>query len=203
MLIMDAKLPATPVLSVRAGGMVTRVLQPIVDPDTLKIIAFRCIGGVVPKMGLRFLMVKSIREYSRFGMVIDDIEELVEKGEIVRLDEVLKLNFGMIGLRVVTKKGQKLGKVVNYTISTDDFKVEQIIVKRPVYKSLVDPELTISRKEIVEVTDYKIIVKSEEETLKKKAEKEEFVPNFVNPFRGQGAKVSDSSVEVETRSRAS
>ena len=48
---------------------------------------------------------------------------------------------------------------------------------------LVDPELIIPRKEIVEVNDYKIIVKDEEEKIRKKAVKEDFIPNFVNPFR--------------------
>ena len=50
-------------------------------------------------------------------------------------------------------------------------------------KSLMDPELTIPRKEIIEVTDYKVIVKDEEKVIKEKAEKEDFIPNFVNPFR--------------------
>ena len=48
-----------------------------------------------------------------------------------------------------------------------------------------DPELTIPRTEIVEITDYKIIVKDEEKTIKDRAENEDFIPNFVNPFRNQ------------------
>ena len=61
--------------------------------------------------------------------------------------------------------------------------LQQIIVKRPVVKSFLDPELTIPRKEIAEVTDYKIIVKDEEKEIREKAKNEEFIPNFVNPFR--------------------
>ena len=52
-------------------------------------------------------------------------------------------------------------------------------------KSFSDPELTIPRKEIVEVNDYKVIVKDEEKVIKKKAAHEDFIPNFVNPFRTQ------------------
>ena len=33
------------------------------------------------------------------------------------------------------------------------------------------------------MTDYKIIFKDEEEKIRKKAVKEDFIPNFVNPFR--------------------
>ena len=171
------------VLSVRAGGPVTRISEVIVDPDTLKVIAFRCSGGVVSRGGADILSVSSVREFSRLGIVIDDIEELVAADEVVRIDKVLGLRFALPGLKAETKSGHRLGKIVDFTVNTEDFLVMQIIVHRPVLKALVDPELTIHRKEIVEVTDYKVIVKSEEDTLKQKAAKEEFVPNFVNPFR--------------------
>ena len=129
------------------------------------------------------LDISSIREYSTYGFVVDSEEELVAEDDIIRISEVLKLNFDLVGLRVETKKGSKLGKITDYTLTSDDFTVQQLIVKRPAIKSIIDPELTISRQEIVEITDYKIVIKDEEKTIKKKAEEEEFVPNFVNPFR--------------------
>ena len=82
-----------------------------------------------------------------------------------------------------TKKGSKLGKVQDFTVTSEDFIVQQIIVKRPAVKALIDPELTISRKEIVEITDDKVVVRDEEKVIKARAEKEDFIPNFVNPFR--------------------
>lgn len=197
MLMAATKIVGMMVLSVRAGGPVARISEVIVDPDTLKIIAFRCAGGLVA--GADLLSVKSVREFSMVGMVIDDIEELVEEGEVVRIDEVLKLNFGMPGLKVETKSGRKLGKISDYVVDTEGFLVQQIIVQRPALKALVDPVLTIARKEIVEVTDYKVIVKSEEDVLKREAEKEEFVPNFVNPFRSQEPGYSPVEVEKEKK----
>lgn len=183
MLVTSTKLIGTPILSMQAGGKISQIAEPIVDPDKLKVIAFRLSGGVVPRSGANILDVSSIREYSQYGMVIDDIDELVTENDVIKISEVLKLNFNLTGLKVETKKGNKLGKILDYTISSNDFIVQQIIVKRPTLKSFLDPELTIHRREIVEITDYKIIVKDEEKTLKKKAEKEDFVPNFVNPFR--------------------
>lgn len=117
------------------------------------------------------------------GMVIDGVDDLVGPEDIVKISKILALNFNLIGLKVETKKGSKLGKVLDYTFTDNDFVVQQIIVKRPTIKAFIDPELTISRKEIVEITDYKIIVKDEEKVLKARAEKEDFIPNFVNPFR--------------------
>ena len=179
---MNSRLINSPVLSVQAAGTIGRVVSSFVDPNDLKIIAFELSGPLIDR-NQNILDVHSVREYSNFGFVIDDIDELVSPDDVIKIANVLKLNFDLNTLKVETKKGSKLGKIQDYTVTSEDFTVQQIIVKRPAIKSLVDPELTISRKEIVEVTDYKIIVKDEEKTLKKKAEKEEFVPNFVNPFR--------------------
>ncbi|MBQ3474044.1 hypothetical protein IJH24_01275 [Candidatus Saccharibacteria bacterium] len=183
MLVYASKLIGAPVLSVQAGGRIAVISEAIVDPDTLKIIAFKVAGPLIAKSSANILDVKSIREYSNYGFVIDDIEELAERDDIVKISKVLDLNFSLIGLKVETKKHSKLGKVEDYTVTSEDFIVQQLVVKRRIIKSLLDPELIISRKEIVEITDYKVIVKDEEKVIKQKAEKEEFIPNFVNPFR--------------------
>ncbi len=183
MLIYASRLIGAPVLSVQAGGRIATIAEPIVDPDTLKIIAFKLAGPFVAKSNAKMLDVKSIREYSHYGIVIDDVDELIEKDDVIKISKVLDLNFNLNGLKVETKKGSKLGKIENYTVTSEDFVVQQLIVKRPVIKSFVDPELTISRKEIIEITDYKVIVKDEEKVIKEKAANEDFVPNFVNPFR--------------------
>ena len=185
MLITTSKLIGTPILSMQAGGSIGRVSECIIDPDTLKIIAFRAEGGPIPRTGANLLTTSSIREYSNFGMVIDSADEFIDSEDVVKISKILALNFNLIGLKVESKKGSKLGKVMDYTVTSDDFVVQQLIVHRPALKSFIDPELTIHRKEIVEITDYKVIVKDEEKTIKKKAETEDFVPNFVNPFREQ------------------
>ncbi len=192
MLVYASRLIGARVLSVQAGGAIAQVSEPIIDPDTLKIIAFRLSGPLVNKSPANILDVSSIREYSNYGIVIDNIDELVAPDDVVKIAKVLELNFNLIGLKVETKKGSKLGKISNYTVTSDNFTTQQIIVKRPVIKSFVDPELTIHRKEIVEITDYKVIVKDEEKVIKARAEKEDFVPNFVNPFREQGFAPADN-----------
>ena len=183
MLVSATRLVGMPVLSVRAGGAVSRISEIIVDPFLLKIMAFRLQGGVVAKGSADYMMSSSIREYSSYGIVIDDVEELVVSSDVVHLVDILEYNFSLIGMKVESRKGSKLGKIIDFTVDSDNFEVQQLIVKRPIIKSLMDPELTIARKEIVEVTNDKIIIKDEEKKLKEKATKEDFVPNFVNPFR--------------------
>ena len=182
MLVYSSRLVGTTILSIQAGGPIGRVKSLVIDPDNLQIIAFKLEGpGIDVRQNI--LDIHSIREYSKYGIVIDDIDELVAEDEVIKIADILKLNFNLIGLKVETKKGSNLGKVIDYTLTPEDFITQQLIVKRPAIKSLIDPELTIPRQEIVEVTDYKVIVKNEEKTIKKKATEEEFIPNFVNPFR--------------------
>ena len=195
MLVYASKLIGIPILSVQASGPVAHVSHAIVDPDTLKIIAFRLDGPLVAKSPANLLDTSSIREYSEYGFVIDDIEELVAPDDIVRIAKVLELNFDLLGLKIETKKGSNLGKLVDYTVTSEDFTVQQIVAKRPVIKRIVDPELIIPRKEISEVTDYKVIVKDEEKTIKEKSAKENFVPNFVNPFRNQESGFAPAETE--------
>lgn len=184
MLVRGSSFTNTPILSLQAGGPIAWVKEPVVDPDSLKIIAFTTFGPLVNKAAANILDANSIREYSsQYGFVIDSIDELVSREDVIKIDKVMGLNFFLPGLKVESRKGSKMGKVEDYTVTDNDFMVQQLFVKRPAIKSFIDPELTIPRKEIVEVTDYKVIVRDEEKTIREKAETEDFVPNFVNPFR--------------------
>lgn len=183
MLVSNAKLIGCPVLSLQAGGAIAYLDEPIIDPDNLKIVGFKLSGPMVRKSAENILDVKSIREYSSYGVVVDSIDEFVASDDVMKIQKVLDLNFNFIGLKAETKKGSKLGRVSGFTCTDNDFMIQQIIVQRPTLKAFLDPELTIPRKEVHEINDHKIIFKDEEKIIKEKAEHEDFVPNFVNPFR--------------------
>ena len=95
MLIYASKIIGTRVLSVQAGGAIGEISKVIVDPNDLKVIAFKVGGGVVARSNANILDVSSIREYSSYGMVIDEIEELVEPDEVTKIKDVLELNFDL------------------------------------------------------------------------------------------------------------
>ena len=177
MLVYRSKLLNTPILSVQSGGPIGYISEIIVNPDDLQTVAFRIAGPRIHHSDANILDVLSIREYSSMGMVIDSVDDLAAPDDVVKISKILALNFNLIDLKVETKKGSKLGKIIDYTLTSEDFNVQQIIVKRPAIKSFLDPELTIHRNEIVEVTDYKIIVKDEEKVIKAKAEKEKRLEN--------------------------
>jgi len=184
MLVVGSKLINVPVMSMHVGGEIARAKVAIIDPENLKVIAYELSGALLRGTQEKILRTDDVREFGRLGFIVDSQDELVAREDVVRIDEIMKFKFDLVGLKVVTKKGKRLGKVSDYLVDAGDFLVQKIIVQRPVVKALMDPELVIDRSEIVEIDDYKIVVKDEEAGSKVKEKKvaTNFVPNFVNPF---------------------
>lgn len=193
MLIKSSSLLNLPILSVHMGGKIAEVSEVIINPDNLKVEAFRLIGPEVGGENGDILQTKDIREFSMgLGAIVDSADEFVNDADVIKLQKILEIDFKLIDKSVETKKGSKLGKVSSYMVNSDDFMVQQLIVRRPLLKSFIDPELVIGRSEVVKVTDDKIIVKDEESKIRKKAMTEDFVPNFVNPFREPNLSTADT-----------
>lgn len=183
MLIYSKQLTRCPILSLHVGRPIAETVKTIIDPNDLKIVGFKIAGGVVGGEIGDILRTESVREFSDIGMIVDSEDVFVSRNDVVKLDEIMSLEFELIGLKCVTKKGTKLGKIIDYTIEPTTFEIMQIVIQRPTFKSFIDPELIIPRNEIIEVDDFKVTVKDEEDKIRKRATKEDFVPNFVNPFR--------------------
>lgn len=186
MLVNASNLIGCPILSLHVGGQIAQVVELIVDPDNLSLLAVRVEGPVVEPEEGDILAMTSVREFSRAGMIVDSDDEFVRDDDVIQIQKVLKLNFDLRGLKVVTKKGAKLGKVDDFVLQSSAWNVQQLIVRRPIMKALVDPELIISRDKVVEIDDYQVVVKDEHEKTKSKVKSppvDDFVPDFVNPFR--------------------
>lgn len=178
-----------PVLSLHVGGEIARTKQAIIDPEDLKIIAYTLEGAIIqndPEVG-NILDLADVRELSEKGFIVDSADVFTTRDDVVKLDEIMSLDFNLVGLKVVDQRGKKLGKIVDYTIDSGSFMVYQLIVQRPVMSSFIDPQLTINRSQIVEIDDFKVTIKHSTSQVKvkkpKEEPKEEFVPNFSNPFR--------------------
>ena len=181
MLIEGSKLLKYPILSLHTASRIAEVKGLVIDPNFLKVVAFE-ISAVSSKQRL-FLEASSVREFSKMGMIVDSDEEFVEKDDVIKLKETIDLGFSLDNMKVVSKKKAMLGRIEDFIINTEVFQIMQLIVKRPIYKALIDPELVIGRSDIHEINDREIVVKSEEGTIMKKSGTLDFVPNFVNPFK--------------------
>ena len=196
MLVIGSNMINSSVLSLHVGGKIADIKEAVIDPEELKILAYTVSGPIIhndPDVG-DILVTDDVREVNMNGLIIDSTDVLVKRDDVVKIDKIMKLNFELVGLKVVTKDGKKIGKVIDYTFDSQSFMIYQLIVQRPVgLLALNDPNLTINRSQIVEIDDYTVTIKHDKEQVKVFEKKEKAVeepvvpkPSYVNPFRKPG-----------------
>ena len=144
------------VLSLRAGEAVATAVKPIINPNNLKIEGFYCQDRFEKKELV--LLTQDIREVLRDGFVIDDHERLVESSELVRLKDVLDLDFDLIGKQVETVDKEKVGKVSDYAVETNSMMITKLYSSQSVFKNLTGGSLSIDRSQIQEITPKRVII---------------------------------------------
>jgi uncharacterized protein YrrD len=156
MLLLSNKLLNTPVLSLRSSGQIAITLSYIINPNNLKIEGIYC-HDRVQKDNL-VLLNQDIRNIINKGIIINDHDVLSTPDILVRLKDIIKLNFNLIGKPVVTQNKEKVGKVRDFAFDSDTFYIQKIYVGQSIIKNLNSGQLSIDRDQIVEITDKKVII---------------------------------------------
>lgn len=180
MILLESTLSNIPIMGVQTGGELARLATPIIDPASLSIVAYVVSGRLLSHHPI-YLRIADIRELSDIGVIIDSIDEFVEPGDVIKIDEIVRLQFALTDMRVRDEKGTNLGKVVDFTIDTGSFYIQQLTIRRPLMYSLTDTELLIHRTQIIEINDKAIVVHSHAQAPE--PERTEVVGSYVNPFR--------------------
>lgn len=177
------------VMSLQTGVELASVKEVLVDPRNLRILAYELDGRMLDTHP-SFLLVDDIREFAPIGLIVDSSDEFVGPDDVIKLKEVYEFQFKLVGLDVVEQKGTKLGKVHSFNVDVGGFAVQQLIVKRPLLKSLSETQLIIHRSQIVEVTNEKVIVRTA--TPKEQTPVSETIRSYANPFRSSQPAGTDS-----------
>lgn len=146
-----------PVVSLRTSGKVATASEPIINPNNLKIEGWYCEDTFSHETLV--LLSQDIRDFVPQGIAVNDHSDLVDPEDLVRLHDILKLEFKLLGKPVVTNRGRRMGKVADYALDTTDMKIQKLYVARPMYKSLTDGQLSIDRSQIIEITNRKVVVR--------------------------------------------
>lgn len=157
MLRLSAQMKNLSVMSLRTGGKVATATMPIINPDNLKIVGWHC-EDHFSKQNL-ILLSQDVRDFVPQGIAVNDHSDLSEPDELIRLQDVLKLEFEIIGKQVVTDQKRRVGKVSDYATDIDSLIITKLYASRPIYKSLTEGQRIIDRKQIIEITNKKVIVK--------------------------------------------
>lgn len=179
MLIVGSRLVHQPIMGLQTGSQLARTTHPIIDPANLGIIAYQITSPLRP--GTQYIRVEDIRELSNMGFIIDAIDEFVQPGDVIKLDEIVDLEFTLVGMPVRDQKRRKVGKVIDYTIDLDSFVIQQLTVRRPLIKSLNDAELVVHRSQIVEINREAIVINAEADVPEHT--RVTAPGSYVNPFR--------------------
>jgi hypothetical protein len=167
-------------MGLQTGSELARTSKAIISPKTLEVVAYELEGPLLDQSP-SILRIADVREFSDIGIIVDSSDEFVGLDDIIKIKEIYDLNFSPIGMHVVDEKKHKLGKVDSYTIETGAFLIQQLLVKRPLLKSLNDAHLLIHRTQITEINDHEIIVHSQAEIPEPALETMRH--SYTNPFR--------------------
>lgn len=144
-------------MSLRTGAVIANITSPIFNPNNLKIEGFYCQDRFDKKKEL-ILLYQDIRDIMAKGYVVNDHDVLVEANELVRLKDVLELNYQLIGKHVETISKQKVGKVSDFATEMETMYVQKIYVSQSILKSFSGGTLSIDRSQINEITPRRIII---------------------------------------------
>ncbi len=156
MLQLSQALLNRPILSLRTGTTIGNTTTPIINPNNLKIEGFYCNDRYDKKQ--RILLYQDIRDVMPQGLVVNDHEVLSETHDLVRLQDIIKLGFNLIGKPVVTVSKDKVGKVSDYATEVETMYIQKLYVSQPLLKSLTSGSLSIDRSQIIEITSRRIII---------------------------------------------
>lgn len=156
MLQLSAELTNQKVISLRTSGQIALATEPIINPTNLKIEGFYCIDKFSKNQLI--LLTQDIREKAKQCFFVNDHEVLAEPDELIRLKDILKLQFSLVGLPVITVNKNKLGKVNDYAVDDASLYVQKLYIGQSLFKSIGRGGLSVDRNQIVEITDKKIVI---------------------------------------------
>ncbi|MDQ5963230.1 MAG: hypothetical protein QG629_312 [Patescibacteria group bacterium] len=156
MLCLSERLLNRPVMSLRTGQAIATTTQAIINPDNLKIEGFYCTDRF--DKSTLVLLYQDIRDVVAQGIVVNDHDALTDPKDLVRLKHIFEIDYEVIGKRVVSTSGTRLGKVSDYAVEAETMYIQKLYVSRSILKDFAGGGLGIARDQVQEMTDKKIIV---------------------------------------------
>ncbi len=117
MFIEARKLIGLPVAAIDSGSKIGVVSKVVVEPQNGNLLGFMVkSGGLFSES--KALATIDVFEWDPNGLVTRTIDNLVPPAEIVRLNEILKINFDLLDLKAKTEAGKNLGQVENFLVDS-------------------------------------------------------------------------------------
>lgn len=156
MLKLSSTLVNIPIMGLQEAAAVGTAVRPLVNPNNLKIEGWFCTTPASKEV--LFLPISDIREIARYGMAVNNRQNLAPLEEFIRLEKIMRLDYQLHGKLVVTESKKKLGKIEDFAANLDSFYIEKLYVNQRALSAFTKDQLVVSRLQIREITDKKIVV---------------------------------------------
>lgn len=156
MLKLSAALLNQPVMSLRTGAPVATTEALLINPNNLKIEGFYCSDRFTGEKLV--LLPQDIRDLLPQGIAVNDHDVLSDPEDLVRLQDMMNLNFQLLGKTVVTVSKERLGKVNDFAADSETLYIQKLYIGQSVFKSFSSGQLSIDRDQVVEITPSKIVI---------------------------------------------
>lgn len=138
----------------------------IIDPENGAFLGISVLDPVEKKK--KVIPASEIKGVGDKFILARDFKSLTEIEDVIRVKKTLDEKIEILGSKVETESGQKLGKVENATIDLKLLCLEKIYVNPPLSISFLSKQLIIPSSKIIEIQKKKIIVTDEFAKEKKK-----------------------------------
>jgi sporulation protein YlmC with PRC-barrel domain len=156
MLQLSKALINRPILSLRTNMPIATTLSPLINPNNLKIEGLYCQDRFEKKSLI--LLYQDIRDVLPQGIVVDDHDALSDPSELIRLKDIIKLDFELLGKPVATVSKDRVGKVSDYATEIETMYIQKLYVGQNILKSFTGGTLSVDRSQIYEITPAKVII---------------------------------------------
>lgn len=156
MLKLSSTLLNIPIMGLQEAAAIGTAVRPLVNPNNLKIEGWFCTQPA--SKDVLFLPASDIREIARYGLAVNSRQELAPLEEFIRLEKIMRLDYQLHGKLVVTENKKKIGKIEDYAANLDSFYIEKLYVNQKALGAFMKDQLVVSRMQIREITDKKIVI---------------------------------------------
>jgi len=146
------------IFNIQGGYDMASVIDILVRKDDLKVLLFSLKKHDDLKQTY-YLMPDDIRQIVTQRILVDREDKISEADDLIRYSNDIKHPFTLLGALVVTVSGKKLGKVIDHSCDDQFFEVKKIYVNVGLWDKLLQDQLIIDRKDVVDVTDKNIVVR--------------------------------------------
>lgn len=146
-----------PIISLRTGAVIGQATNTLINPNNLKIEGLYCTDRF--NGNSMILLQQDIREFSAIkGYMVNDQDALSDIPDLIRLKDVIDLNFQLLGKTVVTTSKKHIGKINDYAVDIQSMYIQKIYASQSLLKNFTGGSLSIDRAQINEVTDKRVII---------------------------------------------